>query len=199
MRERAPALIHETAVVDQPAFIGEGTRIWHFVHVFAGARIGRECVIGQGAMVASTAVLGDRVRVQNHVSIYDGVTVEDDAFLGPSCVFTNVKNPRAGISRKGSYVATRVRRGATLGANATIVCGVTIGRHAFVAAGAVVTHDVADYALVMGAPARFAGYMSRHGERLPAEGGVCPVGGLTYVLRDGSLRCLDLDEDARLP
>jgi UDP-2-acetamido-3-amino-2,3-dideoxy-glucuronate N-acetyltransferase len=199
MRERAGALIHETAVVDEPADIGEGTKIWHFVHVFAGARIGRECVIGQGAMVASTAVLGDRVRVQNHVSIYDGVTVEDDAFLGPSCVFTNVKIPRAGISQKESYVPTRVRRGATLGANATVVCGVTIGRHAFVAAGAVVTRDVADSALVIGSPARFAGYMSRHGQRLDAEGGTCPVSGFTYVVRGGELRCLDLDEDAQLP
>lgn len=199
MRERSAPLIHSTAVVDEPAIIGEGTRIWHFVHVFAGTRIGRDCVIGQGAMVAATAVLGDRVRVQNHVSIYDGAVIEDDAFLGPSCVLTNVKNPRAGISRKGSFVPTRIRRGATLGANATVVCGVTIGRHAFVAAGAVVTHDVADYALVMGTPARFAGYMTRHGQRLGAEGGICPVSGWTYALREGALRCLDLDEDAPLP
>ncbi|MGZ3475836.1 MAG: acyltransferase [Polyangiales bacterium] len=200
MRERSGALIHETAVVDEPCTIGEGSRIWHFVHVFSGARVGRDCVIGQGAMIAATAVLGDRVRVQNHVSIYDGVTIEDDAFLGPSCVLTNVKNPRAGISRKGSFVSTLIRRGATIGANATIVCGITIGRHAFVAAGAVVTRDVADYALVMGSPARFRGYMSRHGERLDLRAGsaVCPASGFTYELREGQVRCLNLDEDAQL-
>jgi UDP-2-acetamido-3-amino-2,3-dideoxy-glucuronate N-acetyltransferase len=193
---------HPTAVVDLPCTIGEGTRIWHFVHVFSGARIGRDCVIGQGAMVAATAVLGDRVRVQNHVSIYDGVTIEDDVFLGPSCVLTNVKNPRAAISRKGSFVATGIRRGATIGANATIVCGVTLGRHCFVAAGAVVTHDVPDYALVMGTPARPSGWMSRHGQRLrfeePSGMAVCPESGLRYVLEAGLVRCLDLDENAPL-
>jgi UDP-2-acetamido-3-amino-2,3-dideoxy-glucuronate N-acetyltransferase len=162
-------------------------------------------VLGQNVFVAGGVVVGDRVRVQNNVSLYDGVEIEDDVFLGPSCVLTNVKSPRAGVSRRGRFEATRVRRGATIGANATIVCGVTVGRHAFVAAGAVVTGDVPDYALIMGVPGRRAGWMGRHGETLVAdlsgEAGVwrCPVSGFRYREEDGALRCLDLDADAALP
>lgn len=160
---------HPTACIDQPCTIGEGTRIWHFAHVMAGARIGARCMLGQGVFVGSAVVIGDGVRVQNNVSIYDGVEIEDDVFLGPSCVFTNVKNPRAELSRKDALVPTRVRRGATIGANATILCGTTIGRYAFVGAGAVVTHDVPDFALVVGTPARRVGWVNRAGERVEEE------------------------------
>ncbi|AKT37508.1 acyltransferase [Chondromyces crocatus] len=193
--------VHESAVVDEPATIGEGTRIWHFCHVAAGARIGRGCVLGQNVFVAGGAVLGNGVRVQNNVSIYDGIVVEDDVFLGPSVVLTNVINPRAAVDRRASYEITRIRRGATVGANATVVCGVVIGRHAFIGAGAVVTHDVPDYALMMGVPARRAGWMSRHGQRLvAAEGDLlrCPESGHRYALLGENLRCLDLAEDAPL-
>lgn len=164
MIERGGVQIHETACVDEPCSIGPGTVIWHFAHVMPGARIGARCMLGQGVFVASTAVLGDGVRVQNNVSIYDGVEIGDDVFLGPSCVLTNVKNPRAG--RAGTRAPTRIGRGATIGANATLVCGVTIGRYAFVGAGAVVTHDVPDYALVVGTPARVVGWVSEDGERV---------------------------------
>jgi UDP-2-acetamido-3-amino-2,3-dideoxy-glucuronate N-acetyltransferase len=196
---------HPSACIDQPCDIGEGTHIWHFCHVMSGARLGSGCVLGQNVFVAGGVVVGDRVRVQNNVSLYDGVEIEDDVFLGPSCVLTNVKSPRAGVSRRGRYERTRVRRGATIGANATIVCGVTIGRHAFVAAGAVVTGDVPDYALVMGVPGRRAGWMGRHGETLvpdpSGEAGAwrCPASGFRYREEDGALRCLDLDADAPLP
>ncbi len=194
---------HPTATVDLPCEIGEGTRVWHYCHVMRGARIGRECVLGQNVFVAGRAVVGDRVRIQNNVSVYDGVEIEDDAFLGPSCVLTNVSNPRAGMNRHGSFEATRIRRGATLGANATVVCGVTIGRHAFVAAGAVVTKDVPDYALIMGVPGRRAGWMGRHGERLVPDASapglwVCPESGLRYEEDGGTLTCLDLSADAPL-
>lgn len=196
---------HPSACIDEPCQIGEGTRVWHFCHVMSGARIGRGCVLGQNVFVAGGAVVGDRVRVQNNVSIYDGVVIEDDVFLGPSCVLTNVTSPRAEIHRRGSFEPTRIRRGATIGANATIVCGLTVGRHAFVAAGAVVTRDVPDYALVMGVPGRQAGWMGRHGEKLgPGPEGiegtwVCPASGLRYREEGAALRCLDLDEDAPLP
>ncbi len=193
--------VHPTAVVDEPCEIGAGASIWHFCHVSAGARIGPECVLGQNVFIASKAVLGARVRIQNNVSIYDGVTLEDDVFCGPSCVFTNVKNPRAEIDRRAATTPTLVRRGATIGANATVVCGVTIGRYAFVGAGAVVTEDVPDYALVVGVPARAVGFAGRHGEPLAErEPGrfVCPSSGLRYQLRDGALSCLDIDEDAPL-
>jgi UDP-2-acetamido-3-amino-2,3-dideoxy-glucuronate N-acetyltransferase len=161
--ERSGAFIHETACIDEPCTIGEGTRVWHFAHVMAGATIGARCVLGQGVFVSGKAVLGDGVRVQNQVSLYDGVVIEDDVFLGPSSVFTNVRNPRASIT--GERVETRVRTGATIGANATIVCGVTIGRYAFVGAGAVVTRDVPDHALVVGNPARRVGWVDREGRR----------------------------------
>jgi UDP-2-acetamido-3-amino-2,3-dideoxy-glucuronate N-acetyltransferase len=196
-----PYFAHATASIDEPASIGEGTAIWHFCHVMSGASIGRGCVLGQNVFVAAGATLGHRVRVQNNVSIYEGVTIEDDVFLGPSCVLTNVENPRAEVRRRHQLAATRVRRGATIGANATLVPGVTIGRHAFVGAGAVVTRDVPDYALVLGVPARRRGWAGRLGHRLEPTGDglfTCPESGHRYRLDGGALRCLDLDEDAPL-
>lgn len=159
--------VHESAWVDEPCEIGAGTRIWHFCHVMPGARIGRRCNLGQNVVVSSDVVLGDNVKVQNNVSLYTGVVLEDDVFCGPSMVFTNVVNPRSEIPRRDQYRRTLVRRGATLGANSTIVCGVEIGRYAFVGAGAVVTRDVPAYALVLGAPARRAGWTCRCGHGLP--------------------------------
>lgn len=175
-------LIHPTAVIDPGAHIGAGTRVWHFCHVMPGARVGRHCVLGQNVYVASTARLGDFVKVQNNVSVYDGVVLEDGVFCGPSCVFTNVKNPRSKVDRRGDFLETRVREGATIGANATVVCGVVIGRHAMVGAGAVVTADVPDYALVTGVPARRVGWVGERGARLVAEGEdlVCPESGARY-------------------
>lgn len=182
-------VIDPTAVVEEPSDIGEGTKVWRFCHVMAGARVGRDCTLGQGVFVAGEAVIGDRVKIQNNVSVYAGVTLEDDVFLGPSCVLTNVKRPRA--NRRGTFEPTLVRRGATIGANATIVCGVTVGAWAFVAAGAVVTRDVPDHALVMGVPARHAGWVSRAGCRLPepdADGVMrCPESGEAYLLSGGEV------------
>ena len=184
---------HDSAIVDDGAEIGEGSRIWHFVHVCAGARIGSDVTLGQNVYVGGGAVIGDGCRIQNNVSVYDGVVLEDGVFVGPSAVFTNVVNPRARVQRKDEYRPTVVRTGATLGANCTIVCGVTIGRNAFVGAGAVVTRDVPDHALVVGVPARQAGWMSRHGERLdlPLEGegeAACPATGELYRLSGGEVR-----------
>src|SRR5690625_2252029 len=159
--------IDPTAVVDRGAAIGDGTRIWHFSHVCAGAVIGADCVLGQNVFVGNDVRIGSRVKIQNNVSVYDGVTLEDEVFCGPSVVFTNVINPRAAIPRKDAYRRTLVQRGATLGANATIICGVTIGRYAFIAAGAVVTRDVPDHALMAGVPARHIGWMTVAGERRP--------------------------------
>lgn len=195
MVEPPEPFVHPSSVVDDGASIGRGTRVWHFCHVMSGARIGDGCTLGQGVFVASRVVVGHRVKIQNHVSLYDGVEVEDDVFLGPSCVFTNVTHPRAEVSRRERFEPTRVRRGATVGANATVVCGVTIGRYAFVAAGAVVTRDVADHALVMGVPARQTGWVSRRGVPLPDPDATglmrCPEGGEAYVLADGALRLRD--------
>jgi len=187
---------HESAVVDDGAVIGEGSRVWHFTHVCAGARIGRDCSLGQGVFVGSDVLIGNRVRVQNHVSVYDAVTLEDDVFCGPSMVFTNVMNPRAAVPRKSEYRRTLVRRGATLGANCTVVCGHTVGAYAFVGAGAVVTADVPDFALVVGVPARRIGWMSKHGERLdlPPSGQAqaqCPATGERYRLDGDTLTCSD--------
>ena len=183
--------VHHSAIVDPGARVGAGSKIWHFVHVGPRAVIGKDCVVGQGCFIADVEI-GDGVRIQNNVSVYDAVTLEDDVFCGPSMVFTNVYNPRAAVARKAEYRKTRVRRGATLGANCTIVCGATIGEYAFVGAGALVNRDVPDYALMLGVPARHAGWMSRHGERLalPLEGDAeahCPHTGERYVLRNGGV------------
>lgn len=195
---------HETAVVDEGSDIGAGTKIWHFSHVMKGAVIGRNCILGQNVNVDGGTRMGDNVKIQNNVSVYTGVEIEDDVFLGPSCVLTNVSNPRSQIKRHALYEKTLIRRGATIGANATVVCGVQVGRYAFVAAGSVVTKDVPDYALMVGNPARQRGWMSRHGQRLPgpdAEGIMkCPESGLRYREDPpGALHCVDLDEEAPLP
>lgn len=184
--------IHPSAIVDAGAQLGDGCRVWHFVHISAGARIGRGCSFGQNVYVGNDVVIGDNVKVQNNVSVYDAVTLEDDVFCGPSMVFTNVYNPRSAVTRKDEYRRTRVRRGATLGANCTIVCGVTIGEHAFVGAGAVVQRDVPDFALMLGVPARHLGWMSRYGERLalPLAGqgeATCPHTGDRYRLEGDTL------------
>ncbi len=184
--------IHATAIVDDGAQIGTGTRIWHWVHVCRGARIGADCSLGQNVFVGNQVRIGDNVKIQNNVSVYDNVTLEDDVFCGPSMVFTNVYNPRSAVPRKDEYRDTLVKRGATLGANCTIVCGVTIGEHAFIGAGAVINRDVKPYALMVGIPAKQIGWMSEHGERLelPLEGEgrvSCPQTGRTYVLCSGNL------------
>lgn len=186
--------IHESSYVDEGAEIGEGTRVWHFCHVMSGAVIGRNCSLGQNVVVMSNVRIGNNVKIQNNVSVYEGVELEDDVFCGPSMVFTNVLNPRSEVSRKHEYRRTLVRRGATIGANATIICGATLGSYSFVGAGAVVTGDVAPHALVMGSPARQAGWMCRCGERLgDPESEPCAACGTRYVRRDGGLA---VEEDA---
>lgn len=182
-------MAHETAIIDAGAQIGDNTRIWHWVHICAGARIGRDCSLGQNVFIGSKVIIGNNVKIQNNVSVYDNVTLEDDVFCGPSMVFTNVYNPRSHVSRKHEYRDTVVRRGATLGANCTIVCGVTIGKYAFIAAGAVVNRDVPAYALVVGVPARHIGWMNEHGERLdlPLDGdgqATCAATGARYRMMD---------------
>ena len=189
----AAAAIHPSAIVDPGATIGDGSRVWHFVHVCGGAVIGRDCSLGQNVFVGNRVRIGDNVKIQNNVSVYDNVTLEDDVFCGPSMVFTNVYNPRSAVSRKSEYRDTVVRRGATLGANCTIVCGVEIGEYAFIGAGAVVNRDVPPFALMLGVPARQAGWISRYGDRLPlqvaGEGeATCPSTGDRYVLEGGVLR-----------
>ena len=196
--------VHETACIDEPCKIGVGTKIWHFSHIMKGAKIGKHCSFGQNCCISPDVVVGNNVKVQNNVSVYTGTTIEDDVFLGPSCVLTNVTNPRSQVNRHSIYEKTVLRRGATIGANATIVCGVEIGRYAFVGAGTTVTKNVPDYALVIGSPARQTGWMSRHGHRLvnsDSEGKMkCPESGYLYQEKEpGVLRCLDLDEDAPLP
>ncbi|MEV8521795.1 UDP-2-acetamido-3-amino-2,3-dideoxy-D-glucuronate N-acetyltransferase [Dyella marensis] len=184
---------HSSAIVDEGAQIGEGSRVWHFVHVCGGARIGKGVSLGQNVFVGNRVSIGDHCKVQNNVSVYDNVTLEEGVFCGPSMVFTNVYNPRSLIERKDEYRDTLVKRGATLGANCTIVCGITIGEYAFVGAGAVVTQDVSPYALMVGVPARQIGWMSEYGEQLdlPLSGAgeaLCPHTGTRYVLRDGRVR-----------
>ena len=192
--------IHPSAIVDSGAQLGDGCRVWHFAHISAGARIGSHCSFGQGAYVGDDVLIGNRVKIQNNVSVYDAVTLEDDVFCGPSVVFTNVFNPRAAVVRKAEYRHTVVKRGATLGANCTIVCGTTVGSYAFVGAGAVVSRDVPAFALVVGVPAKRIGWISRHGERLalPASSAndseaeaACPATGERYRLRGDTLTLLD--------
>ncbi|UPU37623.1 acetyltransferase [Geomonas paludis] len=196
--------VHQSSYVDKGAQIGAGSKIWHFCHVMSGATIGERCSFGQNCVVSPGVVIGSNVKVQNNVSIYEGTIIEDDVFLGPSCVLTNVTNPRSQVLRRALYEKTLVRRGASVGANATIVCGITLGRYCFVAAGAVVAKDVPDYAMMVGVPARQKGWMSRHGHLLkkPDASGTmtCPESGLRYrEVEPGLLRCLDLDEEAPLP
>ena len=188
-------MIHETAIVDDGARIGAGSRVWHFVHVCSGAVIGRGCSLGQNVFVGNKVSIGDNVKIQNNVSVYDNVTLEDDVFCGPSMVFTDVYNPRSAVSRKDEYRDTNVRRGATLGANCTIVCGVEVGENAFVGAGAVINRDVPAHALMVGVPARQVGWMSAAGERLdlPLEGDgetACPLTGDLYRIEQGRLIAL---------
>ena len=202
MSDSSPLKIHPSAVVDEGAIIGDGTAIWHFSHICAGAVIGKSCSLGQNVLVADNASLGNNVKVQNNVAIYGGITVEDDVFLGPSCVLTNVTNPRSQVSRKSLYEKTLIKRGTTIGANVTLVCGITLGRYCFVGAGAVVTKDIPDYGLVLGNPGKLSGYMSRHGHQLTFnESGraTCPESNFVYEKAGEKVRCLDLDEDDPLP
>lgn len=195
--------IHPTAVVDEPCEIGEGTKIWHFSHVLAGARIGRRCVIGQNVNIAGKAVVGNSCKIQNNVSIYDGVVLEDMVFCGPSCVFTNVRTPRCEVNRREAFEATRVGYGSSIGANATIVCGTTLAPFAMIGAGAVVTHDTPRYGLMVGVPARRIGWVGRHGLRLrPGEKmgeWVCPSTGWIYRQEEDNLSCISHPDDAPLP
>ena len=195
---------HSSAVIDKPGEFGSGTRIWHFCHIMKDVRIGEGCTLGQNVFIASGVVIGDNVKIQNNVSVYEGVELEDEVFCGPSCVFTNVVNPRSEVVRRGEYQRTLVRKGATIGANATIICPSTIGRYAFIGAGAVVRGDVPDYALMLGVPAVQRGWMSRYGHRLrtpDAEGFmVCPESGWRYQeVEPGLLYCMDWPQDRALP
>lgn len=189
----ADYFVHESSYVDEGAQIGAGTKIWHFSHIMSGAVIGERCNLGQNVVVMPGSRIGNNVKIQNNVSIYEGVELADDVFCGPSCVFTNVINPRSHVSRKNEYKRTPVGRGATIGANATIVCGISIGEFAFVGAGAVVTTDVPAYGLMLGLPARRVGWMCQCGERLPVAGGVaaCARCGATYAEAGGLLRAID--------
>jgi len=195
---------HESSYIDQPCEIGAGTKIWHFCHISKDAKLGRNCNLGQNVFIASGVEIGNRVKIQKNVSVYTGTVIEEDVFLGPSCVLTNVSNPRSQVNRQTLYETTRLRRGCSIGANATLVCGIEIGCYAFVGAGAVVTENVPDYALMLGVPAKQVGWMSRHGQRLPEanpEGiRVCPESGFRYQeISPGHMRCLDLDEAEPLP
>jgi len=197
--------VHSSSIVDKGARIGLQTRVWHFSHIMTGAIIGKGCNLGQNVMIASGVKIGNNVKIQNNVSVYAGTTIEDDVFLGPSCVLTNVTNPRSQVNRQALYEPILIRRGATIGANATIICGISIGKYAFIGAGAVITCNVPDYALFLGTPGRQKGWMSRHGHRLTSPDHnrimVCPESGFRYQLsNEGSaLKCLDLEEEAPLP
>ena len=204
MVEHRDYFVHESAYVDEPCQIGRGTKIWHFCHISKDAKIGCNCILGQNVFIADGVIIGNNVKIQNNVSVYTGTIVEDDVFLGPSCVLTNVSNPRSQIVRHGLYEKTIIRRGTTIGANATIVCGIELGRYCFIAAGALVTKNVPDYALMMGTPAKEKGWISRHG--IPLKGTdkdgimVCAESGYRYKeVEAGVLRCLDLEEEAPLP
>jgi len=204
MSRQKDYFVHESAYVDEPCEIGKGTKIWHFSHIMKDVEIGERCIFGQNVNVASGVVIGSNVKVQNNVSIYTGTIIEDDVFLGPSCVLTNITNPRSQVVRHNLYEKTILRRGTTVGANATIVCGIELGRYCFIAAGAVVVKDVPDYALMMGVPAKRMGWMSRHGIRLPNPDSdgvmVCPESSYCYKeVKPGVVRCLDLDEAEPLP
>ncbi len=182
--------VHPTAIVDEDCEIGAGTNVWHFSHIMSGCRIGKNCNLGQNVFIGAKVVLGNNVKIQNNVSVYTGVICEDDVFLGPSCVFTNITNPRSKIVRRGQYAKTHVGKGATIGANATIVCGHDIGAHAFIGAGSVVTKDVPEYALIVGNPGRQIGWMSEYGHRLSFnEKGIatCPESKEQYQLKNGSV------------
>lgn len=192
---------HESAYVDQPCEIGEGSKIWHFSHIMKNSKLGKNCILGQNVLISPDVTVGNNCKIQNNVSLYTGVILEDDVFCGPSCVFTNVINPRSQINRRDEYRPTHVRRGATIGANSTIVCGATLGRYCFIGAGAVVRGDVPDYALMLGVPAKRKGWMGRHGFRLEDGGDgsfKCPESGWTYRMVDGALKCDQLDEEAPL-
>lgn len=195
--------VHESAYIDMPATIGEVTSIWHYCHISKGVNIGENCVFGQNVFVAENVKIGNRVKVQNNVAIYTGCELEDEVFLGPSCILTNVTNPRSQVNRHLLYEKTLFKRGCTVGANATIVCGITLGRYTFIGAGAVVIKDVLDYALILGNPGKQKGWMSRHGHILknPDKNGVmiCPESGFKYELKDDRLKCLDLNEKESLP
>lgn len=196
--------IHESSFLDEPSSVGRGTKIWHFCHIMKDCTIGSGCILGQNVNVASGVIIGNNVKIQNNVSIYTGTTIQDDVFLGPSCVLTNVTNPRSQVNRHGLYEKILIKKGATIGANATIVCGITVGRYAFIAAGSVVTRNVPDYAFVVGIPAHQRGFMSRHGIPLPEPDRdgimICGESGLTYAHKsDGTVFCVDLDEEAQLP
>ena len=204
MNNQIDYFVHKSAYVDQPCQIGKGTKIWHFCHIMADASIGEGCILGQNVHIAGGVVIGNNVKIQNNVSLYTGTVVEDDVFLGPSCVFTNVTNPRAEIVRHGLYEKTVVKRGATIGANATILCGIQLGRYCFIGAGAVVTKDVPDYALMVGSPAGQRGWISRHGiplTNIDKDGiTICAESGYHYKeVGPGLLKCLDLDEESPLP
>lgn len=191
MRIMAAHFIHSTAVVDEGAVIGAGSKVWHFCHIMPGVTIGQNCNLGQNVFVANGVTLGNNVKVQNNVSVYEGVEVEDDVFLGPSMVFTNIKNPRSAVVRKGQYDKTLVKQGASIGANATIVCGTHIGNYAMVGAGAVVTKNVSPYALVVGTPAEHIGWVSEYGHRLIFKDdqiAVCPESGQQYELKNGIVK-----------
>jgi len=198
-----PYFVHPSSFVDDGVVIGPGTKIWHFCHIQSGAKLGSKCILGQNVNIGNNVIIGYNVKIQNNVSVYEGITIESDVFLGPSCVLTNVSNPRSQVLRHSLYEKTLIKRGATIGANATIVCGITLGRYCFIAAGAVVTKDVPDYAFIVGVPGKQKGWMSRHGHILkPGPDGimVCPESGFRYKeVSLGIVQCLDLNEEEPLP
>lgn len=194
---------HESSFIDTPSEIGKGTKIWHFCHIMKNVSIGENCNFGQNIFVGENVKIGKNVKIQNNVSVYTGTIIEDDVFLGPSCVLTNISNPRSEIKRKSLFEETVIKRGASIGANATIVCGKIIGRFAFVAAGCVVTQDIPDYGFYMGVPGKQNGWISRHGHPLKEKNKeghfVCPESKLRYIEEKGQLKCIDIDEETGLP